>query len=371
MKVSYEKPEKADKPEQRKVASIALKYEDDPLFVGKSTKAIAVTSKPSLTNGFKDECDHWEKTSNSSSTNSNKRERNSYLNVMSLSEMYSKYFERSSNSSLDQIPEYKTDGRSIADSRKNYPLPRPMKEEQEEERRARSAVKSHASVSGRQKTKNEALQATARKNPERRRLPQEKRRPKDKTENVLEELTRAADQILIALNDYDDSSFLASSEDDEKTRKVMRKNRVANLGTISEGKRVTKTETRRTSTAASARRSAGTQSSASSLESLTRESHRRVCPKLKQAETPAKPLSSRATRLLQRATTRQASMPQPSSSEDLPSYIELAKKRSLRRQRSSASVKSNEANPDSKASASRVKPRSKTEMTSSSRTREK
>lgn len=194
-----------------------------------------------------------------------------------------------------------------------------------------------------------------------------KSKEREETDSViLEELTKAADQILIAVNGYtDDDSHLASSEDDDKTRKIIRKDKMSNLSTISEGKRVTKTEARRSSNVSSVRKSTVNHSSASSLESLTKETVRSnrhdtkpVCPRLKNAESTSKPLSSRATRLLQRANSREAVMAQPSSSEDIPNYVELAKKRSVRRQKSSSSVKS-DLSAESKNTCSRVKAKTK------------
>lgn len=137
-----------------KVASIALRYEDDPIFK------------------TKDLTDRWEKTSNSSSTMSDNRprERATYLNGPSLSEKFSK---RGSNSSLDSLFERTR----VQDTN-------------------RSSFRSTAS----------SFKEVAKK-----------------TENVpftLEELTKAADDMLVSVNGLDD--HLSSSDDEERSRKIIK-----------------------------------------------------------------------------------------------------------------------------------------------------
>lgn len=340
--------------EKPKIASIALRYEDDPLF--------AKNTKSTYTNHVAN--DKWERSSNSSSGFSSKpRERISYLNGTSLSEKYSKYFSAETESinhknSKDSFQfNFKKDKNYVQDSK---------------------PIKSFAETFGiTDKKKPEKLISSHKNSEKRNGLERKKSKEREETDSgILEELTKAADQILMAVNGYtDDDSHLASSEDDDKNRKIIRKDKMSNLSTISEGKRVTKTEARRsTNVSSSVRRSVANHSSASSLESLTKEtvrtrSEKPVCPRLKNAET--KPLSSRATRLLQRANSREAIMAQPSSSEDIPNYVELAKKRIVRRQKSSSSVKS-DLSAESKTTCCRPKSKSKAnEPSAVSRVRER
>lgn len=360
---------KISQPEQPKIASIALRYEDDPLF--------AKTKKTS-------QSDRWEKLSNSSSISIDKpRERATYLNGLSLSEKYSKYLQRSSNSSLDSASQYGAEPvstrrsvKAVEPEQAKYKyVPRNMRSAEvkpkEEVRVKLSSLVGNSSISSssryRSKLSSEketssssrrsAIQTDKKRNLSERM--ERRRKERDETDSViLEQLTRAADEILIAVNGYtDEDSHLASSEEEAKSRKIFKRDKLGGLGTISEGKRVTKTEARTATTAQTVRRT-GNHSSASSLESLTKESAKtKVCPRLKQSES--KPLSSRATRLLQRASSREALMAQQSSSEDIPSYVELAKKRNVRRQRSNTSVKS-DASADSKPTCSRLRSRTKT-----------
>lgn len=150
--------------------------------------------------------------------------------------------------------------------------------------------------------------------------------------SILEELTKAADQILQAVNGYtDDDSHTKNSSDDEAKRNNRR------LDTISETKswkqKVVQTKTSAARTAHSKSKLKKT-SSTSSVESVSREcrkpaviSNRRNSNPSESVERPKKssPPSTKAStkaRRLQRASSREALLQSHgSSSEDLPTNV--------------------------------------------------
>ncbi|XP_066998146.2 uncharacterized protein [Anabrus simplex] len=197
---------------------------------------------------------------------------------------------------------------------------------------------------------------------------------KDVTETdctILEELTRAADQILQAVNGYtDDESTRASSEDDEQSgryrrgrRSIQIKRSSASLGTISEtpvhkqkempgsGKQPTdiqKTSSTVRRTQRLSKTRTGQNSSTSSVESFTKELRRSSTSLLKKEQSrgvedrgkrrltnsstnAAMKAGSRTARLLQRASSREMLLQtHASSSEDIMSGAEVENNRKPR-----------------------------------------
>lgn len=397
----------------QKIASIALKYEDDPLF-SKRTYENIVKPKSFVVNQSSNELntEPLDRTTNSSSAmNSKPRERVSYLNGLSLSEKYSKYLQKSSHSHSDTIhdctiqrkprisgtllnetedylpksksesekPSYKLklphqnyhNGTAVNELRKTQKEEKIIKEKSSHMKHSRNLEHLESS---RLRVKPNLEKPSSHKSmvdkysAQDYRTEKSRQKERNQTDGELEELKRAADEIIMAVNGYTDDSSIVGSSEEDRPRRIIRKDRVGNLGTISEGKRVTKTESRKSTSTNLNTRMAGNQSSASSIESLTKESIRPI-RELKSSVRHrhgenSKSSSQRSSRLLQRATSREAIIGQPSSSEDIPSYLEQAKRRVVRRQKSGSSTKSEVTSDNKAASSSRHKSKTKTTKSS-------
>nr|CAD7400067.1 unnamed protein product [Timema cristinae] len=230
----------------------------------------------------------------------------------------------------------------------------------------------------------------------------------DKESNILEELTKAADQILQAVNGYtDEESCKASSTDDDdeelERRKGKRVGQVrkpsACLSTISEAPSSKKKDDTKSSSGVTHSRSnsnvrinqrlsksrLGPTSSTSSVESFTKEIRRastaqtRMLLKQERAisldvrtkgntTSSSKPMS-RTARLLQRASSRELLLQSHgSSSEDLGTgENEMRRQRTHRRARSSIASNKKESTPPLEGCQPA---RSRKEITYTSKTRE-
>lgn len=166
--------------------------------------------------------------------------------------------------------------------------------------------------------------------------------------SILEELTKAADQIMQAVNGYADDDRNKSATDDEKYRKEP-------LDTISETKswqRETDSSYKKVTTQNEAIKSKLKSSSNSSIESFTRECRKASTP-IKKTDKSSyekhirkKPDTSNVkaltkARRLQRASSREALLQcHGSSSEDLPAndLVQLRKPRLVKRTKTQLTV---------------------------------
>ncbi|KAK6625556.1 hypothetical protein RUM43_005855 [Polyplax serrata] len=394
-----------------KIASIALKYEDDPFFSKTTMTPKSATYAVSNTSSNDLSTDAWDRTSNSSSAMSTKpRERVSYLNGLSLSEKYLKYLHRSSNSSTDTVSDSafnrteRTPGVLFNGAEEQFPrskfetchksrvsnrdyLVSPVKDDEVKKRESianektsqikypkseqvessRSRIKSSTERQSSHKTSSEKLRDY--------RTNGVKRKERRQTDGAMEELKRAAEEIIMAVNGYTDDSSLVGSSEDDRPKRIIKKDKIGNLGTISEGKRVTKTDPKVTTSSTVTHghsRRMGHHSSASSTESLNQKDSYKATRELKASSRYkhgeiTKTSTSRSARLHHRAT-REATIGHPSSSEDIPSCVEQVKRRVVRRQKTSSSTKP-EIMAETKSSSSRQKPKVKEELLSSLATR--
>lgn len=159
------------------------------------------------------------------------------------------------------------------------------------------------------------------------------------TDMILQELTKAADQILQAVNGYTDDDSKLSSEDENNAKNKFRRNSDT-LETISETKSWKKTQTdlKKQQEIKNKNKLYKPTSSTSSLESVTKENKYPVRPnrseKLREERAKKKLVgnSSEASKVtkarrLQRASSREALLQSHgSSSEDLQQNVEVVRK---------------------------------------------
>ncbi|XP_063220805.1 uncharacterized protein LOC134530123 isoform X5 [Bacillus rossius redtenbacheri] len=202
---------------------------------------------------------------------------------------------------------------------------------------------------------------------------------KDADSAILEELTRAADQILQAVNGYtDEESRRASSDEDgdarhRKGRKADQVRRpAATLGTISEGQATRRRAEARPRPGPTRVRTSrlGPTSSTSSVESFTKETRKtsmvqaRLLSKKEKSGSLERP--GRTARLLQRATSREQLLSHGSSSEDIAPGDVARRPRAPRRSRPTPSSAG-----DKKESLTQTSAKARREPTETSRTRDK
>lgn len=183
--------------------------------------------------------------------------------------------------------------------------------------------------------------------------------PSEKESSIIQELTKAADQILQAVNGYTDDDSIKLSSDDEFDKKNRFRRNSEVLETISESKSWKQTEaSKKQEVVRNRTRNYRPTSSTSSLESVTKE-YKPVAPvrqnrseKLKEEKMKKKVNGNSSEiskitrqRRLQRASSREALLQSHgSSSEDLSHNEVVRKPRLVKRNRNQqvSSVTSNE-----------------------------